>query len=325
MMEEKRLERQKRLLAMRSAAPSLPSTQRQEFTLRLVELYKERPCLWKTSSSEYKDVELKQIAWEEIAGQLGSHLSAEFVRSQMRRMRYHLNVYKLQMLEYQITPGVEKPPEKPFYIDSFAFLDSTADLETPESNRETESETSSTAERYAKFWSSFRQKSLAKFEANDGSSEDHHRSETSIFGMVKKRMAEAQMKPLNFTMPRLSISQIQKDIIRNRVLERKASATSFEVLSETPPLLKARPGDSVSKTKLDPKQLSRNRRGEQPTTSKMAQLSLGEVQSEDEDLYNMHWNVRKEQRSLRPGQDYRPKLPTRHRSSRTNEPSPDIF
>jgi len=117
MMEERRLERQRRLLALRTAAPSLPSSQKEEFNLRLVDLYKEQPCLWNTSLPGHKDADLKRSAWEKIASQLGGHLSAEFVRCRVRSMRYHLNVYKLQMIEYQMTSGRGKPPEKPFYVD----------------------------------------------------------------------------------------------------------------------------------------------------------------------------------------------------------------
>ncbi|XP_017015417.2 uncharacterized protein [Drosophila takahashii] len=326
MMEERRLERQRRLLAMRSAAPSLPSTHSKEFNLRLVELYKAEPCLWNTSLPEHKDPEQKRYAWEKIAAQLGSHMSAEFVRCRMRSMRYHLNVYNLQMIEYQMAPpsATDKPPEKPFYHESFAFLETAtsnsdnSDQKDSASGEPTEEPKPSTADKLAKLWSDFNLKTLTKRESLAASGSGGHpprerRSGPSIAGMVKMRLQEAQMKPLEFAMPRLGIPRVQRSIPKSRVLEQ--SFGSEEALSQSPTALQARPGDSVSKTKLD-------RDREKPTTSQKAQGS----QSEDEELYSLHWNVRKEQRSLRPGHEQlRQKHPLKLRSSQGNEPTPDIF
>jgi len=323
MMEERRLERQRRLLAMRTAAPSLPSSQKEEFNLRLVDLYKEQPCLWNTSLPGHKDADLKRSAWEKIASQLGGHLSAEFVRCRVRSMRYHLNVYKLQMIEYQMTSGGGKPPEKPFYVDRFAFLDSEEASNDPEGGDpgpKPGEKQDSISGKYANLWSDFNLKSLAKRETAAGSSE-HRRSGPSILEMVKMRM-EAQIKPLELTMPRLGISPAQRSIItRNRVWDQSTSASSLGALSETPPALQARPGDSISKTKLAQK----DRDAEKPSTSKMAQASLANAESEDDELYSLHWSVRKEQRSLRPGHDQRQKFPVGLRSTQANEPTPDIF
>ncbi|XP_016966948.1 uncharacterized protein LOC108035759 [Drosophila biarmipes] len=322
MMEERRLEHQRRLLAMRTAAPSLPSSQEKEFNLRLVDLYKEQPCLWNTALPEHKDAELKRSAWEKIAGQLGSHLSAEFVRCRVRSMRYHLNVYKLQMIEYQMTSGEGKQPEKPFYVDRFAFLDSEGAL--PDTKRgapgvEPGKERDSISGKYAKLWSDFNLKSLAKRETGTTNPE-HRRSGPSILGMVKMRM-EADRKPLEFALPRLGITQMQRSLTRNRARGQTTSASSLEALSETPPALQARPGDSISKTKLAQK----DRDTEKPTTSKMAQASLAEAQSEDDELYSLHWSVRKEQRSLRPGHEQRQRFPVGLHATQPNEPTPDIF
>ncbi|XP_030566091.1 uncharacterized protein LOC115766339 [Drosophila novamexicana] len=122
-MEARRLERQRRDSAKSSAAETLPSTQDEEFHLRLIELYCQHPCLWKTSLSEYEDAELKRQAWQDISNQLGAHLTPSFVRSRISSMRYRLNVYKLQMLEFKMSPASGKQPEKLYYIDKFAFLD----------------------------------------------------------------------------------------------------------------------------------------------------------------------------------------------------------
>ncbi|KAH8368381.1 hypothetical protein KR084_010668 [Drosophila pseudotakahashii] len=330
MMEERRLERQRRLLALRSAAPSLPSTHTDEFNLRLVDLYKAEPCLWNTRLPEHKDAELKRYAWEKIAAQLGSHLSAEFVRCRMRSMRYHLNVYNLQMIEYRMSPpsATEREPEKPFYHERFAFLETTNDTndqKDSESGEPIDDPKPSTSDKLAKLWSDFNLKTLAKRESlaasSGGQPIKERRSGPSILGMVKMRLQEAEMKPLEFSMPRLGIPRIQRNLTKNRVLDQSfgSASASMEALSQSPPALQARPGDSVSKTKLDRKL---HRDGEKPATSQKAQGS----QSEDEELYSLHWNVRKEQRSLRPGHEQqRQKHPLKLRSSQANEPTPEIF
>ncbi|XP_017068369.1 uncharacterized protein LOC108106033 [Drosophila eugracilis] len=322
MMEERRLAYQRRLLAMRSAATSLPSSQEKEFNLRIVDLYKNQPCLWNTSLPEHKDVDLKKKAWEKIAKELGSHLNAEFIRCRVRAMRYHLNVYKLQMIEYEMTPGVGKEPVKPFYVDHFTFLeskDTVKESEGEETSSKPETKPNSISEKYAKLWSDFNLKSLAKRETTAAGNSEGRRSGQSILEMVKMRM-EAQIKPLEFTMPRLSITKKQQSIRKNYMLDSSPSVSSMDVLSETPPLLQAHPGDSISKTKL----VQKNRDGEKPSTSKMAQAEEQDnPQSEDEELYNMHWNIRKEQRSLRPGIDQRQKTPSR--PTKNTESTPDIF
>ncbi|EDX02766.2 uncharacterized protein LOC6525838 [Drosophila yakuba] len=326
MMETRRLERQKRLLAMRQAASSLPSSQEKAFNLRLVDLYREQPCLWKTSLPAYKDADMKRSSWEKIASQLGSHLSAEFIRCRIRHMRYHLNVYKLQMIEHQMTTGKGKPPEKPYYIDRFAFLEAEAGAEEPddlESKSNAKEEYIPNSEKFAKLWSNFNLKSLTNPITREpiDPSRESHRSGPRIVDMVKLRM-DAQIAPLEFDKPRLRIPDLKQSINWHRGLGQRPSTSSMGALSETMPTLQARPGDSVSKTKMNQK----NGDGEQPTTSRRAQAALANAdQSEDEDLYNLHWNARKDQRSLRPGYDRLLKLPTRLRPSQPNEPTPDIF
>lgn len=122
-MEARKLEQQRRDSAKSSAIESLPSTNDREFNYRLIDLYSQYECLWNTSLREHNDVEMKRLAWEEIAKRLGSHLTASFVRSRVAGLRYRLNLYKLQTIEYKMSPASVKPPEKLYYIDKFAFLE----------------------------------------------------------------------------------------------------------------------------------------------------------------------------------------------------------
>ncbi|XP_043659832.1 uncharacterized protein LOC122624386 [Drosophila teissieri] len=322
MMETRRLERQKRLLAMRQAASSLPSSQEKAFNLRLVDLYREQPCLWKTSLPAYKDADMKRTSWQQIASQLGSHLSAEFIRCRMRHMRYQLNVYKLQMIEHQMTSGGGKPPEKPYYIDRFDFLEAEDAAEQPAdqaSSSQAKEQNIPNSEKFAKLWSDFNLKSLINPLTREplDASRESHRSGQRIVDMVKMRM-DAQLEPLEFDRPRLKMPDLKQHINWQRGLGQRPSTSSMGALSETVPTLQARPGDSVSKTKMSQKH---GDGGEQPTSSRRAQND----ESEDEELYNVHWNARRGQRSLRPGHDRLLKLPTRLRPTQPNEPTPDIF
>lgn len=122
-MEARRLERQRRESAKSSAVETLPSTQDHEFDYRLIDLYAQHECLWNTSLREHTDVEQKRKAWDDIAEKLGPHMKASFVRSRIANMRYRLNLYKLQMIEYKMGPDNIKQPEKLYYIDRFAFLE----------------------------------------------------------------------------------------------------------------------------------------------------------------------------------------------------------
>ncbi|KAH8416762.1 hypothetical protein KR222_003281 [Zaprionus bogoriensis] len=122
-MEARRLERQRRDSAKSSAVQTLPSTQDHDFNIRLIDLYGQHECLWNTALSEHSDVELKRQAWDEIAKKLGAHLTASFVRCRINSLRYRLNLYKLQMIEYKMGPSSAKQPEKLYYIDHFAFLE----------------------------------------------------------------------------------------------------------------------------------------------------------------------------------------------------------
>ncbi|XP_064536865.1 uncharacterized protein LOC135427331 [Drosophila montana] len=167
-MEARRLERQRRDSAKSSAAETLPSTKDEEFHIRLIELYGQHPCLWKTSLSEYEDAELKRQAWQDISGQLGAHLTPSFVRSRISSMRYRLNVYKLQMLEYKMSPASGKQPEKLYYIDKFAFLDEAS--------------------------SSQQQHQSDAEQADDGTDLDASKSDLSIASIFKQRMQRQQQQ-----------------------------------------------------------------------------------------------------------------------------------
>ncbi|TDG39424.1 hypothetical protein AWZ03_014154 [Drosophila navojoa] len=137
-MEARRLERQRRDSAKSTAAEKLPSTQDEEFHLRLIDLYSKYPCLWKTTISDYENAALKRQAWQEISNQLGAHLSPSLVRSRISSMRYRLNLYKLQMIEYKMSPASGKKPEKLYYIDRFAFLDEPSGSQPLNENAQSE-------------------------------------------------------------------------------------------------------------------------------------------------------------------------------------------
>lgn len=137
-MEARRLERQRRDSAKSTAVDKLPSTQDEEFHLRLIDLYGKYPCLWKTTISDYENAALKRQAWQEISNQLGPHLSPSFVRSRISSMRYRLNVYKLQMIEYKMSPASGKQPEKLYYIDRFSFLDEPSGSQPPHEKAQSE-------------------------------------------------------------------------------------------------------------------------------------------------------------------------------------------
>lgn len=330
MMEARRLEKQRRESAKSKAASQLPSCQEQEFNLRLVDLYREQPCLWNTSLAEHGDAERKRRAWEEIAGKMGSHLSASFVRCRMRSMRYKLNVYQLQLIEYQMTPGMGVPPEKPYFVDRFRFLDGVSADSTGPSPGVSAPKTPLVTERgrLGNLWSSFSlKKTLAASSKTTKEAPAARRSGPSIAAIVKERL-ENQLIPLEFTMPRLPVTRQQHHLIGAGIPGPSSSASSL-ALSDTPPELRARPGESISVTKLARKRQQQQQLGgdiEKPATSRAAQAGSREyVQSEDEELYSLHWSMRRERRSRRPGQDKAPSQPASLRFGPANEPNPDIF
>ncbi|KAH8287661.1 hypothetical protein KR054_011313 [Drosophila jambulina] len=328
MMEARRLEKQRRESAKSKAASQLPSSQEQEFNLRLIDLYRAQPCLWNTSLGEHVDAERKNRAWEEIAAGMGSHLSAAFVRSRMRSLRYKLNLYKLQVIEFQMMPGKARvPPEKPYFVDRLNFLDASEASGSADPPKVKPPESTS-PERLGNLWSNIDLKkpleTLTKMTrerpvAPQGSS--------SIAATVKQRL-EGQLIPLEFRRPRGIITRTQRHLRSSGLPGQSISASSMAV-SETPPKLQARPGESISVTKLELKrQMQQLDRGtDKPSTSRVAREA---VESEDEELYNLHWRMRRERRSLRPdsgppGQDQGPNLPTGLRTRRAEKPNPDIF
>ncbi|KAH8237699.1 hypothetical protein KR038_008317 [Drosophila bunnanda] len=324
MMEARRLEKQRRESAKSKAASQLPSSQEQEFNLRLIDLYRSHPCLWNTSLTEHADGARKNRAWEEIAAGMGSHLSAAFVRSRMRSLRYKLNLYKLQVIEFQMMPGkVRGPPEKPYFVDRLDFLDAEA-TSSPEPPRVLPPDSTS-PERLGNVWSNFDlKKPLETLTKLTRDAPSVPQTGSSIAATVKQRL-ENQMPPLEFLKTRGSTTRQQERNFKSSVLPGQSSSASSMVLSNTPPKLQARPGDSISVTKLAVKR--QNRGTEKPSTSRRARES---VESEDEELYSLHWNMRRERRSLRkdgvpPGQDHTPVLPAHLRSTRPEEPNPDIF
>ncbi|KAH8345219.1 uncharacterized protein [Drosophila kikkawai] len=329
MMEARRLEKQRRESAKSKAASQLPSSQEQEFNLRLIDLYRSQECLWNTSLTEHSDAERKSRAWEEIAAGMGSHLSAAFVRSRMRNLRYKLNVYKLQVIEFQMMPGkLKMPPEKPYFVDRLDFLDGEANSGSSTEPSRARPADGTSPERLGNLWSNFDLKkpleTLTKLSREAPAAVP--RSGPSIAATVKQRL-ESQMKPLEFLVPRGTISRLQRQLRSSRLPEQSSSSGSV-ALSETPIELQARPGESISLTKLAWKrQMYQLQEQEHPTTSRNARES---VESEDEELYSLHWNMRRQRRSLRldssePGQDLGPTLPAGLRSSQADEPNPDVF
>lgn len=280
-MEARRQERQRRESAKATAATSLPSSQDEEFNLRLVDLYGGQSCLWNTSLPEHEDVELKRGAWEKIAKELGSHLTAAFVRSRVHSMRHQLNVYKLQMIEYQMTPGIGKAPEKPYYVDRFAFLDTVPTSRGDDTGQsETKSSKSSDSE-------------ISVFRWSRPSVGVTPSAIPSIAGMVRERMEESRQLPvpLHMAFPRLQLNRMRRSAIGGRISEPSSGSSSLEI-SDVPPTLQARPGESVSKTKLSADKMRTRQKLEQNR----------EAESEDDELYTLHWEVRNQQRSLRNGQ-----------------------
>lgn len=282
MMEARRQERQRRESAKATAATSLPSSQDEEFNLRLVDLYGQQSCLWNTSLPEHEDVELKRGAWEKMAKELGSHLTAAFVRSRVHSMRHQLNVYKLQMIEYQMTPGIGKEPDKPYYVDRFAFLDT---VPTPRGDDAGQGETAKS--------SKSSDSEVSVFRWSRPSVGVTRSAVPSIAGMVRERMEESRQLPvpLHMAFPRLQLNRMRRSGMRGRMSEPSSGSSSLEI-SEVPPTLQARPGESVSKTKLSADKMRTKQKQEQHR----------EAESEDDELYNLHWEVRNQQRSLRNGQ-----------------------
>ncbi|KAH8356540.1 uncharacterized protein LOC110181809 [Drosophila serrata] len=329
MMEARRLEKQRRESAKSKAASQLPSSQEQEFNLRLIDLYKSKPCLWNTSLTEHSDAERKNRAWEEIAAGMGSHLSPAFVRSRMRSLRYKLNLYKLQLIEFQMMPGkATGPPVKPYFVDRLDFLDVEATSSTEPPTVMPPDSTS--PETMGNLWSNFDlKKPLETLTKLTRDAPTVPQTGSSIAATVKQRL-ENQLPPMEFLKPRGTITRQQKERnLRSSGLRGESSSGSSMVVSDTPPKMQARPGDSISVTKLEVKrQMQKQNKGtERPSTSRRARES---VESEDEELYSLHWNMRRERRSLRQGgvphgQDQTPVLPAHLRSNRYEEPNPDLF
>ncbi|KAH8238380.1 hypothetical protein KR032_005247 [Drosophila birchii] len=326
MMEARRQEKQRRESAKSKAASQLPSSQDEEFNLRLIDLYRAQPCLWNTSLTEHGDAERKNRAWEEIAAGMGSHLSAAFVRCRMRGLRYKLNLYKLQVIEFQMMPGKARgPPEKPYFVDRMDFLDAEAPSSSAEPPRAMAPDSTS-PERLGNLWSNFDLKRpLETLTKLTREAPAVPQTGSSIAATVKQRL-ENQLTPLEFLRPRGTIARLQRQH-RSSGQPAQSSSASSMILSDTPPKLQARPGESISVTKLNVRHQMRNAGTENPSTSRGVRES---VESEDEELYSLHWNMRRERRSLRqdggvPGQDQGPALPAGLRTSRPEEPNPDIF
>ncbi|KAH8291642.1 hypothetical protein KR018_008370, partial [Drosophila ironensis] len=303
MMEARRKERERRQKAKAAAVDQLPSSRDEQFNLRLVDLYGKEQCLWNSSLPSHADTEAKREAWERITSKLGSHLNSSFVRSRVHSLRHHLNVYKLQMIEYRMTPGVGPEPEKPYFADRFAFLETgvqAGSSSDTEAARDTGSRGFSAAG--SSDASGYRNRSVNYTLSRSQAQTSIRRSGPSIADMVKERLEADRQSPLplHLPTPRMSVTQLQRRIFQERLRETRSSTSSSvgvaeegATVSEFPRTLRAQPGDSVSTTKiLSPEQKRRQQE---------KQEQAKEAESEDDELYQVHWQVRKQQRSLRTG------------------------
>ncbi|XP_034106642.1 uncharacterized protein LOC117569542 [Drosophila albomicans] len=321
-MESRSGDRQRRASAKCSAAPTLPSSQDEEFHLRMIDLYAQQPCLWNTTLCEYQNAELKREAWEDITRHLGSHLNASFVRNRIQSMRYRLNVYKLQLLEYKMSPETAKMPEKLYFMDKFDFLDSILSLDDEQSPPEkSESETSDVR-------SSLSISSICEQRVQQ--------EQLKLPQLVQRLKAASQQLPetspvldvsLRSHLQRLSLVEQGKEltsdnsllhipsVVRKRLqqqlsqaepeqkmnteveveteteaeAEKSSSKANVSLLSIPQTSLRAKPGDSISKTRVS----------KLPKQSKKMELLEAQQLSDDEDLYRLHWSVRREQSSRR--------------------------
>ncbi|XP_023034872.1 uncharacterized protein LOC6648614, partial [Drosophila willistoni] len=309
--------RRRRESAKSSAATVLPSTQDEAFNLRLIELYGKQECLWNTSLPDFENKELKDLAWQNIVKQLGSHLTTVFLRSRIRNLRHGLNVYKLHEIEYKMCPNNDKLPEKPYYSDQFAFLEKLEQPQiiSPEAKEAKDAKEidplSNLKEDIKKRFSRLETQNI---QTNTG----------SIADMVKQRLAEHAKLPMHAVRRRLKVS-----ISSSSDADVDNSSTSSSHVTGLPgrmprSILKARPGESISQTKL-------------MNPSKAVALPQdGEIESEDEELYHLHWNIRKNmslQRrrtsTLRNNQELRnsktPEMPLTLRSKVSTEDLDDII
>ncbi|KAH8385478.1 hypothetical protein KR093_007928 [Drosophila rubida] len=379
-MEARRLERQRRASAKSSAAPTLPSSQDEDFHLRMIDLYAQQPCLWNTTLCEYHDAELKRNAWEEITRKLGAHLNASFVRSRIRGMRYRLNVYKLQLLEHKMSPSSAKPPEKLFFMDRFGFLDtmiSSDDEEQPEPSDSEQGDLKSSLSIASICEQRVQQQQmqlphlLQRLKSSHRGNQSSEPDVVNIPSVVKKRQLPAlqvepsgsneqpgsstglpQASPLQLDsalrrrMQRLSLIEHTKEqphdssdvrgsvlnipsVVRKRLQQQltlegplldgeaeKSSAKGYAAVLPGPSQLslpqvsgsmRAQPGDSISKTRVS-------------KSTKTSALLQSQQQSDDEDLYRLHWSVRQEQRSRRADA-----LPPRHELHPSQAMPPLLF
>ncbi|KAH8300563.1 hypothetical protein KR044_003085 [Drosophila immigrans] len=354
-MEARRLDRQRRASAKCSAAPTLPSSQDEEFHLRMIELYGQQACLWNTTLCEYHDAELKRKAWDDIARKLGAHLTASFVRSRIQGMRYRLNVYKLQLLEYNMSPASARQPEKLFFMDKFGFLDEIISSDEEQQLEQSESEQSDlkSSLSIASICEQRVQQQKLKLphlvQRLRNSQRGNHSTELDVPSVVKKRLPsakpEAVVQPiatgkhidstLRRRMQRLSLieqgnelandssalpgsflnipsvvrKRLQQQLINEAPLQLDPEPETEQETEKTSPKgdgnvsampsqlsipqaansMRALPGDSISKTRV-----SKHAKA----SKTIEQLEL-QQQSDDEDLYRLHWAVRQEQRSRR--------------------------
>ncbi|XP_068154771.1 uncharacterized protein [Drosophila tropicalis] len=271
--------RRRRESAKSGAATVLPSTKDEAFDLRLIELYGKKECLWNTSLADFENKELKEKAWQNIVKQLGAHLTTGFLRSRIRNLRHRLNVYKLHEIEYKMCPNNDKLPEKPYFSDQFAFLDKLEkpQMTSPEKEAKETDSLSNLKEDIRKRFSVLETTSI-------------HSNPGSIANMVKQRLADHAKLPTSAVRQRLQLS-----ISSSSDADVDNSSTGSSLVARLPrrmptSILKARPGDSVSRTEL---------MNPSKTVTLPSLPQDGEIESEDEELYHQHWSIRKKLSSQR--------------------------
>ncbi|XP_030381972.1 uncharacterized protein LOC115629614 [Scaptodrosophila lebanonensis] len=275
---------------------ALPSNQREDFYLRLVDLYGQYECLWNSNCLEFQNVAVKRRAWESIARALGGRVTAEFVKNRINGMRYRLNVYKLQEIEYEMSAGQSKRPEKLFYMDRFAFLDKVSAVANEEALLK-ESKSSG----------SLLDSIKAKSETSTTSSSKSEVSKPpSIASIVKQRLLQDQrLRNLTATRERL-----ESDIASAN----RPQSTLFTPPPSSPQLI-AYPGESISRTQMSTRskkpmaifERSRPRLDHRAKPQPPAvvipmvppQDSVALLPSDEEELYRMHWKVRQQLRTRR--------------------------
>ncbi|XP_011186436.1 uncharacterized protein LOC105214611 [Zeugodacus cucurbitae] len=89
--------------------------------LDLICMYRESECLWNYLNPEYKDIDLKKNAWEEIANFFGRNV--EEVKKKIKNLRTSYVLEKKKVDTKKISSGDSLYQPRLFYYDEMTFLD----------------------------------------------------------------------------------------------------------------------------------------------------------------------------------------------------------